>query len=64
MIIQNTNFKTISGKTQNYDLFKKIFLKSIISRDSISLTLMYTRICSYFLENVAFLDFYLKGLVF
>jgi hypothetical protein len=37
MITQNTNFKTISGKTQNYDLFKKILLKSIISLDSIYL---------------------------
>jgi hypothetical protein len=38
MMIQNTNFKTVSGKTQNYDLFNKILLKSIISRDSISLS--------------------------
>jgi histidinol-phosphate/aromatic aminotransferase/cobyric acid decarboxylase-like protein len=37
MITQNTNFKTISCKTQNYDLFKKILKKSIISRDIISL---------------------------
>jgi hypothetical protein len=34
---QNTNFKTTRGETQNYDLFKRILLKSIISRDSISL---------------------------
>jgi hypothetical protein len=27
MITQNTNFKTISGKTQNYDLFQKNPLK-------------------------------------
>jgi hypothetical protein len=39
MITQNTNFKTISGKTQNYDLFKKILQKNIISRDSISFNL-------------------------
>jgi hypothetical protein len=38
MTTQHTNFKTISGKTQNYDFFSKItFKKSIISRDSISL---------------------------
>jgi hypothetical protein len=27
MMTQNTNFKTISGKTQKYDLFKKTFKK-------------------------------------
>jgi hypothetical protein len=52
MISQNTNFKTISGKTQNYDLFKKIFLKSIISRDSISLNIFYrSRFRQYLAEK-------------
>jgi hypothetical protein len=38
MMTQHTNFKTISGETQNYDFFSnKSFKKTIISRDSISL---------------------------
>jgi hypothetical protein len=37
MTTQHTNFKTISGEIQIYDLFKEILYKIIISRDSISL---------------------------
>ena len=36
MITQNTNFKTISGKTQNYHLFKKNPLKLWIFFENIS----------------------------
>jgi hypothetical protein len=37
MMTQHKNFKTISGETQNYELFKKILLRSFIPHDSISL---------------------------